>query len=115
MAKARGGLPRLLKALARKLFEWDYGDHPESWSAATCSAGLSSSAIIVFSEPIGRFTYTQEVFLNLALRQLRIAEPPVGSVAEFSNAIEGTGLPSGEARDSPAEWLVSPSPPGEEP
>jgi glycosyltransferase involved in cell wall biosynthesis len=27
--------------------------------------------------PIGRFTYTQEVFLNLAFKQLRIAEVPV--------------------------------------
>jgi hypothetical protein len=44
--------------------------------------------------PIGRFTYTQEVFLNLAFKQLRIVEVPVRvrGEREFGNSRVASNL-----------------------
>jgi glycosyltransferase involved in cell wall biosynthesis len=43
----------------------------------SCGMRCYSRRAALSLNPIGRFTYTQEVFLNLAFKQLRIAEVPV--------------------------------------
>jgi len=43
----------------------------------SCGMRCYSRRAAMSLNPIGRFTYTQEVFLNLAFKQLRIAEVPV--------------------------------------
>jgi glycosyltransferase involved in cell wall biosynthesis len=43
----------------------------------SCGMRCYSRSAMLSLNPIGRFTYTQEVFLNLAFKQLRIAEVPL--------------------------------------
>ena len=43
----------------------------------SCGMRCYGRPALLSLNPIGRFTYTQEVFLNLAFKQLRIAEVPL--------------------------------------
>jgi hypothetical protein len=48
----------------------------------SCGMRCYSRRAAMSLNPIGRFTYTQEVFLNLAFKQLRIVEVPVAVQGE---------------------------------
>ena len=49
----------------------------QTFHDVSCGMRCYSRRAAMSLNPIGRFTYTQEVFLNLAFKQLRIAEVPV--------------------------------------
>jgi hypothetical protein len=49
----------------------------QTFHDVSCGMRCYSRRAALSLNPIGRFTYTQEVFLNLAFKQLRIAEVPV--------------------------------------
>jgi glycosyltransferase involved in cell wall biosynthesis len=49
----------------------------QTFHDVSCGMRCYSRRAALSLHPIGRFTYTQEVFLNLAFKQLRIAEVPV--------------------------------------
>ncbi len=49
----------------------------ESFTDVSCGMRCYSRRAALTLNPMGRFTYTQEVFLNLAFKQLRIAEVAV--------------------------------------
>jgi glycosyltransferase involved in cell wall biosynthesis len=49
----------------------------QNFHDVSCGMRCYSRRAALSLNPIGRFTYTQEVFLNLAFKQLRIAEVPV--------------------------------------
>ena len=48
-----------------------------SFADVSCGMRCYSRRAAVALNPIGRFTYTQEVFLNLAFKQMRIVEVPL--------------------------------------
>jgi glycosyltransferase involved in cell wall biosynthesis len=49
----------------------------QSFCDVSCGMRCYGRRALLSLNPIGRFTYTQEVFLNLAFKQLRIVEVPV--------------------------------------
>ncbi len=49
----------------------------ETFSDVSCGLRCYKRRAALTLNPMGRFTYTQEVFLNLAFKQLRIVEVPV--------------------------------------
>jgi len=49
----------------------------QSFADVSCGMRCYSRRAAVALNPIGRFTYTQEVFLNLAFKQMRIVEVPL--------------------------------------
>ena len=49
----------------------------ETFSDVSCGLRCYNRRAALSLNPMGRFTYTQEVFLNLAFKQLRIVEVPV--------------------------------------
>jgi len=49
----------------------------QTFHDVSCGMRCYSRRAALSLNPIGRFTYTQEVFLNLAFKQLRIAEVPL--------------------------------------
>jgi glycosyltransferase involved in cell wall biosynthesis len=49
----------------------------EAFTDVSCGLRCYGRRAVLTLNPMGRFTYTQEVFLNLAFKQLRITEVPV--------------------------------------
>jgi glycosyltransferase involved in cell wall biosynthesis len=49
----------------------------QTFRDVSCGMRCYSRRAALSLNPIGRFTYTQEVFLNLAFKQMRIAEVPI--------------------------------------
>jgi hypothetical protein len=49
----------------------------QTFHDVSCGMRCYSRRAAISLNPIGRFTYTQEIFLNLAFKQLRIAEVPL--------------------------------------
>ena len=61
---------RMLARLVSKLTGQQFRD-------VSCGMRCYGRRALLSLNPLGRFTYTQEVFLNLAFKQLRIVEVPV--------------------------------------